>query len=61
MQGLVVHFFRGMESIVLQEMDNVLRQSSLLPGGEVNCHMYLMVVKLQKLREFLTKQVCSSL
>ena len=46
MHGLVVQFYRGMEPMV-QEKENVLRQSSLLPaGGEVNCHLYLMVVQL---------------
>ena len=35
MHGLVVQFYRGMEPMV-QEKENVLRLSSLLPdGGEV--------------------------
>jgi hypothetical protein len=40
---------------MLQEMENVLMQSSLVSAGEVKCHLYLMVVELQKLQEFVTK------
>ena len=40
---------------MLQEMENVLSQSRLLPAEEMNCHLYLRVVKLQKLHAFVTK------
>ena len=44
----------------MQEMDNLLNQSRLLPAPawEVNCHLNQRLVKLQ---EFGTKQACSLL
>lgn len=53
-EDLVVQFYRDMEPMV-EEVENMLKQSSLLPAGEVNCHLDLMVVKLQKLQEFVTE------
>jgi hypothetical protein len=50
----VVQFYRVMGPM-LQEMENVLMQSSLVPAGEVSCHLFLMVVKLQKMHEFVTQ------
>ena len=40
---------------MVEEVKNVLKQSNLLPVGEVNCHLNLMMVKLQKSHEFVTK------
>ena len=39
----------------MEEVKNMLKQSILLPAWEVNCHLNLMLVKLQKSHECVTK------
>jgi hypothetical protein len=39
----------------VEEVKNMLKQFNLLPVGEVNCHLNLMLVKMQKSHEFVTK------
>lgn len=53
-EDLVVQFHRDMEPMV-EDVENMLKQSSLLPAGEVNSHLDLLVVKLQKMQEFVTE------
>lgn len=53
-EDLVVQFYRDMEPMV-EEVENMLKQSSLVPAGEVNHHLDLVVVLLQKMQEFVTE------
>jgi len=53
-EDLVVQFYKEMEPLV-EELDMMVKQASSLPAGEVTSHLDQMVVKLQKLQEFVTE------
>ena len=50
---MVDRFYKDMEPFV-EEMENMLRESSLVPAVKVNSHLERIVVKLHKMQEFVT-------
>ena len=51
---LVVKFYKDMEPMV-EEMENMMRESTLLPAVKANSHLDMLVVNLKKLQEFVTE------
>eukprot|EP00092_Neocalanus_flemingeri_P037704 GFUD01041050.1.p1 GENE.GFUD01041050.1~~GFUD01041050.1.p1 ORF type:complete len:358 (-),score=153.51 GFUD01041050.1:320-1336(-) len=53
-EDMVVQFYKEMEPLV-EELEKMVTQASILPAEEVTSHLDQMVVKLQKLQEFVTE------
>ena len=53
-EEMVDRFYKDMEPLV-EEMENMLRESSLVPAVKVNSHLERIVVKLHKMQEFVTE------
>ena len=52
-EDLVVQFYRNMEPM-MEEVEKMMSQGEMLPASEVNSHLDQIVVKLQRLQEFVT-------